>query len=92
MQHTSALSRAPGSPPSPPSGLCDLDRSLHRCAWSLRCLFWLQAGQTEDAAALHGNWTAAWSAFGWLPELFDASVTQRHPLQTVSPVTCYFMF
>ena len=49
-----------------------------------------RAGQTEDAAALHGNWTAAWSAFGWLPELFDASVTQRHPLQTVSPRSWYW--
>jgi hypothetical protein len=43
----------------------------------------LHAGQTEDAALLHGNWTAAWKTFGWLPELFDAGVTQRHPLQRV---------
>lgn len=45
-----------------------------------------RAGQTEDASALHGNWTAAWDAFGWLPELFDAGVTQRHPLQRVTLV------
>ena len=25
----------------------------------------------------------AWKEFGWLPEVFDASGSQRHPLQTV---------
>ncbi|CAL8470523.1 g10065 [Coccomyxa elongata] len=52
--------------------------------------FWpgLQAliGQLDDAALLHGNWTAAWKAFGWLPELFDAGLTQRHPLQRGYPL------
>ena len=43
----------------------------------------MRAGQVRDAATLHGNWTAAWKEFGWLPELFDASGSQRHPMQTV---------
>lgn len=28
------------------------------------------AGQEGDARALHSNFTAAWSRFGWLPEAF----------------------
>ncbi len=54
------------------------------------CLFAVMAGQLDDAALLHGNWTAAWKAFGWLPELFDAGLTQRHPLQRVRHCMLHF--
>ena len=41
------------------------------------------AGQTCHAAALHGNWTAAWERFGWLPEQFDIGMTTSHPVEKV---------
>ncbi|KAK9830164.1 hypothetical protein WJX72_010087 [[Myrmecia] bisecta] len=44
------------------------------------------AGQVADGAALHSNWTAVWNTFGGLPELFDVSGTQRHPLQKGYPL------
>lgn len=41
---------------------------LHPYVWSLGA-FWpgLQAlaGQVDEGAALHANWTAAWHKFGW---------------------------
>ena len=39
------------------------------------------AGQLEDAEPLHADWMAAWRTFGGLPELFDAGLAMRHPLQ-----------
>lgn len=44
------------------------------------------AGQVDDAARMHTSWMAAWTAFGGLPELFDISITQLHPVQRVSTV------
>eukprot|EP00884_Botryococcus_braunii_P011977 jgi/Botrbrau1/20780/Bobra.0156s0011.2 len=44
------------------------------------------AGQVGDAKALHGNWTLAWTRFAGLPELFDVSITQRHPIQRGYPL------
>lgn len=40
------------------------------------------AGQVEEGAALHTNWTAAWHRFGWLPEMFEMSLDHRHPTLT----------
>lgn len=40
------------------------------------------AGQVEEGAALHTNWTAAWRRFGWLPEMFDVGMENRHPTET----------
>lgn len=34
------------------------------------------AGQERDAVELHANFTAAWRAFGWLPELFGLDLAQ----------------
>jgi hypothetical protein len=45
------------------------------------------AGQIADAGPLHANWTGAWHRFEGLPELFDVTATQRHPIQRVTPVT-----
>ncbi|KAL6755710.1 glycoside hydrolase [Haematococcus lacustris] len=45
--------------------------------------FWpgMQAliGQEQDAKDLHGNFTAAWRTFGWLPEVFGLDLTKVHP-------------
>lgn len=41
------------------------------------------AGQLGDAEPLHADWMAAWHTFGGLPELFDAGLAMRHPLQRV---------
>ena len=41
------------------------------------------AGQLEDAEPLHADWMTAWHTFGGLPELFDAGLAMRHPLQRV---------
>ena len=43
---------------------------------------------------MHTSWMAAWTAFGGLPELFDISITQLHPVQRVrlalrSESSCY---
>ena len=46
------------------------------------------AGQLEDAEPLHADWMAAWHTFGGLPELFDAGLAMRHPLQRVR-LHCY---
>lgn len=58
---------------------------LHPYVWSLGA-FWpgLQAlaGQVEEGAALHANWTAAWRRFGWLPEMFDVGLEHRHPTES----------
>ncbi|GFR52408.1 hypothetical protein Agub_g14979, partial [Astrephomene gubernaculifera] len=37
------------------------------------------AGQERDAVQLHANFTAAWRAFGWLPELFGVDLGKVHP-------------
>ncbi|GBF88425.1 hypothetical protein Rsub_01137 [Raphidocelis subcapitata] len=37
------------------------------------------AGQEQDARALHSNYTAAWRAFGWLPELFAFDLSGFSP-------------
>ena len=42
------------------------------------------AGQVTDAARLLSAWVYAWKQFGALPELFDITATNRHPLQKVS--------
>ncbi|KAK9856425.1 hypothetical protein WJX84_012362 [Apatococcus fuscideae] len=44
------------------------------------------AGQVDDAARMHASWMSAWTAFGGLPELFDISVTQLHPVQRSYPL------
>jgi hypothetical protein len=49
-------------------------------------LLLLRTGQTEDAAQLHANWTAAWNAFGYIPELFDISMAKRHPMEKGYPL------
>ena len=57
---------------------------LHPYVWSLGA-FWpgLQAlaGQAEEGAALHANWTSAWARFGWLPEMFDVGLENKHPTE-----------
>ncbi|KAL4439416.1 hypothetical protein ABPG77_008745 [Micractinium sp. CCAP 211/92] len=62
---------------------------LHPYVWSLGA-FWpgLQAlaGQVEEGAALHANWTSAWHRFGWLPEMFDVSLENRHPTESGYPL------
>lgn len=40
------------------------------------------AGQVEEGVALHKNWSAAWKRFGWLPEMFDLGMDNRHPTET----------
>ena len=40
-------------------------------------------GQVGDAAKMHSSWMGAWKAFGGLPELFDISISQLHPVQRV---------
>ena len=40
------------------------------------------AGQVEEGVALHKNWSAAWNRFGWLPEMFDLGMDNRHPTET----------
>eukprot|EP00878_Enallax_costatus_P019616 GHUV01020699.1.p1 GENE.GHUV01020699.1~~GHUV01020699.1.p1 ORF type:complete len:1177 (+),score=371.08 GHUV01020699.1:336-3866(+) len=37
------------------------------------------AGQRDDATRLHSNFTAAWTTWGWLPELFGADLSAVHP-------------
>ncbi|KAK9821875.1 hypothetical protein WJX74_008265 [Apatococcus lobatus] len=44
------------------------------------------AGQVDDAARMHTSWMAAWTNFGGLPELFDISITQLHPVQRSYPL------
>ena len=44
------------------------------------------AGQLKDAEPLHADWMAAWHTFGGLPELFDAGLAMRHPLQRACPL------
>uniref|UniRef100_A0A061R9P2 alpha-1,2-Mannosidase n=2 Tax=Tetraselmis sp. GSL018 TaxID=582737 RepID=A0A061R9P2_9CHLO len=52
--------------------------------------FWpgMQAlfGEVSSAEKLHGNLTAAWRRFGWLPELFDLGLTRRHPVEKGYPL------
>eukprot|EP00873_Tetraselmis_striata_P000992 jgi/Tetstr1/421256/TSEL_012260.t1 len=52
--------------------------------------FWpgMQAmiGQMKDATSLHDNLTNAWLKFGWLPELFDVSLSSRHPIEKGYPL------
>jgi hypothetical protein len=73
--------------------LVDVDMNkgtvLHPYVWSLGA-FWpgLQAlaGQVEEGVALHKNWSAAWTRFGWLPEMFDLGMDNRHPTETGYPL------
>ncbi|EFN53006.1 hypothetical protein CHLNCDRAFT_7049, partial [Chlorella variabilis] len=62
---------------------------LHPYVWSLGA-FWpgLQAlaGKPPRGTALHANWTSAWSKFGWLPEMFDVGMENRHPTETGYPL------
>ena len=37
------------------------------------------AGQSDDAAALHANFTSAWETWGWLPEVFGVDLGAVHP-------------
>lgn len=46
------------------------------------------AGQVEEGVALHKNWSAAWKRFGWLPEMFDLSMDNRHPTETGAACGC----
>ena len=46
------------------------------------------AGQVEEGVALHKNWSAAWKRFGWLPEMFDLSMDNRHPTETGASEGC----
>eukprot|EP00951_Prasinocladus_malaysianus_P005245 scaffold37258_cov47-Prasinocladus_malaysianus.AAC.2 len=43
-------------------------------------------GQVADAERLHANLTAAWHRFGWLPELFDLGIANRHPMEKGYPL------
>lgn len=36
----------------------------------------------EEGVALHKNWSEAWNRFGWLPEMFDLGMDNRHPTET----------
>lgn len=57
----------------------------HMYTWpaSLRsCPLQALAGQVEEGMALHKNWSAAWNRFGWLPEMFDLGMDNRHPTET----------
>ncbi|KAL4855837.1 Alpha-mannosidase I [Chlorella vulgaris] len=62
---------------------------LHPYVWSLGA-FWpglqVLAGQVEEGAALHANWTAAWARFGWLPEMFDVGLDHAHPRENGYPL------
>eukprot|EP00955_Chlamydomonas_euryale_P109193 365911-Chlamydomonas_euryale.AAC.4 len=33
-------------------------------------------GQEDDAVQLHANFTAAWRAFGWMPEMFGVDLSR----------------
>ena len=38
-----------------------------------------RAGQDQEAAWLHANFSAAWRAYGWLPEAFGADLASVNP-------------
>jgi hypothetical protein len=65
---------------------------LHPYVWSLGA-FWpglqVLAGQVEEGAALHANWTAAWARFGWLPEMFDVGLDHAHPRENGEGRACW---
>ncbi|KAL0022767.1 hypothetical protein WJX79_002551 [Trebouxia sp. C0005] len=87
------LASAPPDSPPPPPWLADADMDTGKLAqpWiSSLSAFWpgLQAlaGQVEDAKKLLAAWVYAWTQFDGLPDLFDMSASERHPLQKGYPL------